>query len=232
MTSALAAGAHSISAAYAGDSNFTAVTSSAVTETIENFSVGVVSGGSTSATASPGGQAVYTFAVTPPPGNTLAGPITFSVIGLPAGATATFSPSSLAAGAGATNVTMTVSVPATAEALPLPRPFSNGALPMALGLILMPFAGLLGKASRRLKMVACPLVLGVAALAFAMGLTACGGSSTSQSKNPPPRTYTLTVAANSGPLSNTFNVTLIVQSPLKNSARAAQWTLGGPSNSR
>ncbi len=210
-TSSLAAGSHSITAVYSGDTNFAPVTSSAVTETIENFTVGVGSG-SSSVTASPGGQAVYTFAVTPPAGNVFAGPITFAVTGLPSGGTATFSPSSLAAGAGATNVTMTVSVPATAEARPLPRPFGGGALPLALGLILLPFAGRMKRVSRRLNRMGCVLVLGVVGLAFAFGITACGGGgSGTKTTSPQPRTYTLTVAANSGALSNTFNVTLVVQ---------------------
>jgi hypothetical protein len=211
-TSSLAAGTHSITAVYSGDGNFTSVTSSAVTETIENFSVGIGTGGSSSATASPGGQAVYTFAVTPSAGNVFAGPITFTVTGLPSGGTATFSPSSIAAGAGATNVTMTVSVPAPAEARPLLRPFGGGALPLALGLILLPFAGRLRRASRRLNKMACVLVLGVAGLAFGVGMTACGGGgSGTKTTNPEPQTYTLTVSANSGSLSNTFNVTLVVQ---------------------
>ena len=211
-TSVLAAGTHSITASYAGDVNFMPVTSSAATVTVENFSVGIPSGGNTSVSATPGGQAVYTFAVTPPTGNVFAGPITFAVAGLPSGGTATFSPSSLAAGAGATNVTMTVSVPASAEAQPLPRAFGGGALPLALGLILLPFAGRLRSVSRRLNRMACILILGTAGLALGAGLTACGGGgSGGGTTNQGPRSYTLSVSANSGPLSNTFNVTLVVQ---------------------
>jgi hypothetical protein len=43
-TATLAAGRHSITAAYSGDSNFTTLTTGAVTETIENFTIGVSSG--------------------------------------------------------------------------------------------------------------------------------------------------------------------------------------------
>jgi hypothetical protein len=194
--SSLTAGSHSITAAYSGDSNFAAVTSTAVSEITENFTIGLGNGGSTTVTATPGGQAVYTFTVTPPAGNAFAGPITFTVTGLPTGATATFSPASVPAGAGATTVTMTVSVPATAELQPPPKPF------------LLPFGARLRKARRRLSRMACLVVLVLAGLFLATGLTACGGSS---NHSAPPQTYTLTVTGTSGSLANTFSVTLTVE---------------------
>jgi hypothetical protein len=209
VTSALAAGTHSITAVYSDDSNFATVTSSAVTETIENFTIGISTGGTTTATASPGGQAAYTFTVSPPTGDSFAGPITFTVSGLPAGATAAFSPVTVPSGAGATTVTMTVTLPAAAEAQPMRGLFGGGELPMALGLILLPFAGMLRRASRRLNRMVCLLMLGVAGLSLAAVLTACGGSSSSQSQ--PPQDYTLTVTGSAGSLSNTFTVTLIVE---------------------
>ena len=205
-TSALMASAHPITAVYSGDSNFATVTSSALSETVENFTIGLPTGGATTVTASPGVQAVYTFAVSPPSGGVFAGAITFTVTGLPTGATATFSPTTIPAGAGATNVTMTASLPSSAEARPLPRPFSGGALPVTLGLILLPFAGTLRRTSRRLNKTVCLMVLAIASLALLMGLTACGGSS-----SPPPRNYALTITGTSDSLSNTLNVTLIVQ---------------------
>ena len=206
--SSLTAGSHSITAAYSGDSNFAAVTSTAVSEITENFTIGLGNGGSTTVTATPGGQAVYTFTVTPPAGNAFAGPITFTVTGLPTGATATFSPASVPAGAGATTVTMTVSVPATAELQPPPKPFGGGPLPIALGWILLPFGARLRKARRRLSRMACLVVLVLAGLFLATGLTACGGSS---NHSAPPQTYTLTVTGTSGSLANTFSVTLTVE---------------------
>jgi hypothetical protein len=61
-TSSLAAGLHPITAAYGGDSNFAASTSTALTETINaplDFSIGVAPGGSTSATVKAGQAAMY-----------------------------------------------------------------------------------------------------------------------------------------------------------------------------
>jgi hypothetical protein len=207
-TSSLAAGSHSITAVYSGDSNFVAVTSSITTETIENFTIGVSTGDTTTATASPGGQALYSFAVNPPSGATFAGPITFTVTGLPAGATATFSPNPVPAGAGNTTVTMTVTVPSTAEAEPLNSPLSGGALPVALGMILLPFAGRVRRMSRRLKGMVCLMVVAIAGAAFVSG---CGGGSGGGSSTPPPQNYTLTVTGTSGSLSNNFTVTLTVE---------------------
>jgi hypothetical protein len=207
-TSSLAAGSHSITAAYSGDGNFAAVTSSAVSELTENFTIGAGSGGNSSVTVSPGGQAVYTFTVTPPAGNVFAGPITFTVAGLPTSATATFLPATVQAGAGATTVTMTVILPASAESQPTPKPFDGGSLAIALGLILLPFAARLRKARRRLSRLACLVVLALAGLSLATGLTACGGSSNPSSA---PQTYTLTVTGTTGSLSNTFTVTLTVE---------------------
>jgi sugar lactone lactonase YvrE len=208
-TSALAAGSLSISAVYSGDANFASVTSAVLTETIENFTLAPASG-SGSATASPGGQATYALAIAPPSGTTFAAPITFSITGLPPGATAAFSPATVAAGSGATSVTLTVTLPNTSAAQQLQRPFAGGLLPVALGLILLPFAGRLRRASRRLKGTVWLVVMGLAGAALLAGLMAgCGGGGSSP--GPTPQSYTLTITATSGSLSNTATVNLTVE---------------------
>jgi hypothetical protein len=207
-TSALTAGSHSIAAVYSGDSNFVTTTSSTLAETVEDFTLGAATG-SSSATVSPGGQAVYTLAIDPPTGTTFAGAITFSVSGLPAGATGVFAPATIAAGAGATNVTLTVTVSsASSLARPAGRPFDGGALPVALGLIVLPFAGRLRRTVRPWKEMTCWLVLVLAGAALAVGLTGCVGSSTPP---PPPQNYTLTITAASGSLSHSTTVILAVE---------------------
>jgi hypothetical protein len=206
QTSALLAGTHSITAVYSGDTNFLTETSSALSQVIENFTIGTP-GGTSSVTANPGGQAVYTFTVTPPAGTTFAGPISFSVTGLPTGATAAFAPTTVPAGAGVTTVTMTVTLPATAALRPAEKPFGGGTLPVALGLILLPFAGKLRRAARAWKGTVCLLVIGVA---MAAGLTSCGGSGGGGSSSTP-QNYMLTVTATAGSLSNSFTVGLEVE---------------------
>ena len=111
-TSTLAAGSHSITAAYSGDTNFNAVTSAAITETIEDFIIAVPSGSPSSATVSAGGQASYTLSVAPSGGTKTAASITLAVSGLPSGATSTFSPLKIVApDSAATGVTLTVIPP-------------------------------------------------------------------------------------------------------------------------
>ena len=206
-TSALLGGSHSITAVYSGDSNFVYLTGAALTEMIEDFTLGSSgSGSSTSQTASPGGQAVYTLAIAPPGGLTFGEAITFAVTGLPPGATAVFSPSTIAAGAGATDVTLTVSLP-NQSALRLERnPFGGRQIPIALGLILVPFAGRVRRASRRLNRIVCLWMLALACMALATGLTGCGGKSAQS-----PESYTLTITATSGSLSHSTTVELTVE---------------------
>ena len=78
----LGAGAHTITATYGGDSNFGWVTGSALTQTIEAFTLERPGGGNIpSQTASPGGQATYMLAVGPPSGASFPATVTFSVTG-------------------------------------------------------------------------------------------------------------------------------------------------------
>ncbi len=210
-TSAMAAGSHSITAVYSGDTHFLPVTSGAMAEMVEDFTFAPASGGG-SQTVEPGGVAVYTLAVDPPSGMTFPGAINLNVTGLPAGTTAVFSPASVAAGSGDTNVTLTVTVPGVAAAQPLYRPFGGGLLPMALGLIALPFAGSLRRAGRRWKGMVCLLVLGLAGAALAAGLAGCGGgSSGGGGGGGGPQSYTLTVTATSGSLSHSATVNLTVE---------------------
>ena len=211
-TSSLTSGTHSITAVYSGDTTFLSVTSSALTETVENFTFGTSSGSSNSATASPGGTATYTLAVTPPSGETTPAAITFSVSGLPTGATATFSPTSVPAGSGATNVTLSVTVPSQSSAtLPLRSPSGRRALPMALGLALLPLALL----RRNRSLFKHMLILFAFCAASTLGMAAlsgCGGNGGSGSGGggSQPQSYNLTVSATSGTLTNTTQLTLTV----------------------
>jgi hypothetical protein len=207
-TSSLAAGSHSITAVFAGNADYAAVTSAPVVEVIEDFTLGAASGGSTSVTVSPGGTADFTLAVSPPSGTTLASAVSFSVTGFPSGATSTFSPASVAAGSGASNVTLAVTVPSDSASLPSSRPFGRGGLPIALGLLIIPFADRARRASRRVfRFVA----VGIAGAALTAAVSGCGGGGNGGGTNPPPQSYNLTVTATSGSLSHTTSLTLTVE---------------------
>jgi hypothetical protein len=111
----LAVGAHNITASYSGDSNFTASTSTVLTETVTapttsaDFTFAV--SGTATQTASAGQTVTFHLMPVPSPATeSFANPVTFSATKLPSGATATFSPATLPAGtaAPATPVTLTL----------------------------------------------------------------------------------------------------------------------------
>ena len=111
MTAALPLGASSVTAVYSGDTNFAASTSSGVSETVNgsDFTFVLVpsSGSPAVQTVAQGGTATYNFTVSP----SLASfpqAVTFTVSGLPPGATYTLTPSSIPAGGGATPMTLVV----------------------------------------------------------------------------------------------------------------------------
>jgi hypothetical protein len=221
-TSSLAVGSHSLTAVYGGDTNFMSVSSGVLTQVVQDFSLAIAaSGGITSATALPGSTVVYTFTLSPVGSATFPETITLSATGLPTGATATFAPPTLAAGSGSTTVTMTVVLPqatslnrqlggphtATPAEFAGTKPASK--LPyLALGLLLLPFAGRLRKTGKRLGRM-LPLLLLLAGLAAAAGLNGCG--STQGFFGQAPATYTIQVTGTSGALSHSTTVTLTVE---------------------
>ncbi|UWZ84551.1 FG-GAP-like repeat-containing protein [Occallatibacter riparius] len=208
-TSSLAVGVHTITAAYSGDSNFTTIASPAVTQTIESFTITVPSGGD-SATVSAGGTATYKFNVAPPSGTKFLSEIKFSVTGAPSGSTSSFNPTSIASGSGATDVTLTVKVPTSAAVAPAPSPFRTRALPIALGLLVLPW---LLPVRRRARNWLLPLLLVVFGLASLGLVNGCGGGSSGGSGGGgggQPQTYNLTVSATTGSLSQTTKLTLTV----------------------
>jgi len=212
-TAALSIGSHSITAVYSGDCNFVSLTSAAQSITVQDFNLAIsVSSGSasvTNATVMPGGTAVYTFMVSPVGSTTFPAAVTLSVSGLPTGATATFSPSILAAGSGSTNVTLTIQLPATTSRLQPANRLGRGLAPFALALLLLPFAGRMRRAGRKLGRGVSLVLLLLLGLGATVGLTGCGSSDGYFIQ--PQQTYTLTVTGTSGTLLHSTTVTLTVE---------------------
>jgi hypothetical protein len=209
----LTVGTHPIAAVYSGDTNFAAANSATpITEVVQDFSLAIsTSSGSGSATALPGSTAAYSFTVSPTTGTTFPATVTLSASGLPSGATYTFSPATLAAGSGSSNVTLTVQLPSSTSADSAGKVDLNPAhklAPVALALVLLPFAGRLRSAAKRMSLyVALMMLLGLSATAALSGCGAGGSGYFGQS----PQTYTVTVTGTSGQLSHSTTVTLTVE---------------------
>jgi hypothetical protein len=217
--STLAAGAHNITAQFAGDGNYAAVTSPAVTVTVvapipPSFTV---TAAPASITVAQGASGTAVFTVTPAGGFNQA--VTFACgSGLPTGVSCSFSPASVTpTGTAAVTSTLTVTTTgATTAGLARPafRPqtrwwLSGGATSLAC-LLLFGLPSRRRAASRWLAVLLFGLVIG--------GVMGCGSNGGGGSKtNPdatPPGTYAVKLTASagtgSGAISDPVSVTLTV----------------------
>ncbi len=210
---------NSLTAVYAGDTNFLTSTSGQLTVQLSssNFWIRatIPTGASGSSSASPitqtvalGGQANFPLQVGPGQSGAYPGVVTFSVTGLPTGATATFSPATLAADSGAQTVTLSVQVPANKMVGAAGQRLSTALGGTALALVLLPLAGAsrLRKSGRGLALT---LLLLLGGLAGSSMLTGCGvtrGTAWTQGA-----TYDLTITMSSGGAQQTTTAQLTVQ---------------------
>jgi uncharacterized repeat protein (TIGR01451 family) len=215
VPSALAGGAHSITAVYGGDANFTTSTSSAVVETVGSSpDFTLTPTGAVTQTVIHGKVATYTFALQPQ-GGTFASQVTLSASGLPDGATAVFTPATVVSGGTSTTVSLAIQTPAlnststSSMSSPVRAPF----LPISAALFLLPLLrnrrvrATFGRAPRTLFSAIFLLIAGAAIL----GLAGCGSGDHDPNSS---QTYTITVTASAAGttiLQHTATVTLIVQ---------------------
>ncbi len=207
-TSALTPGSHSLSAVYAGDSNFLGGTSSAAVVTIgagADFTLAAT--GATSQSVPAGSTAIFNFAVALQ-GAAMSSPITLAVQGVPVGATASLSPAVLPPGGSVTSFTLTIQTPLAG----LDRRSLPGSLrgTPVLALVLMPFAGLL---SRKRNLGRRFMVL--IAVCGLLCATGCGNRINTAPETANAKTYTLTVtgtatSSTGAALQHSVNVTLQV----------------------
>ncbi len=212
-TASLSAGSHSITAQYPGDtSNQGSSNTTAFAEVVVDFSIAAT--GSSSATIEPGRTATFTFTVAPvSPATTFPAAIALTAAGLPTGATASLTPTSIAANAGSTTVTMTVTTPITtlSRNLPPQSPAQGARWPlMAVALLLLPLAGKFRRAGRRLSRMLSILLLLAAGLTAAAVLSGCGGIASGYFGQAP-ATSSIAVTGASGLLNHTASVSLTVE---------------------
>jgi hypothetical protein len=173
-----------------------------------------ISASTPSAIIMPGGSAAIALTVSPlSPATVFPAAVSLLASGLPAGATYTLSPSTVAEGAGATAVTLTVQLPqATASNRP---PFGTSGsgisrmAPLALALLLLPFAARLRNAGKRLRRTSSTLLLLASVMVAMAGLGGCGALNstlTAQSQS-----YSVTVIGTTGSITKSTTVTLTVK---------------------
>jgi sugar lactone lactonase YvrE len=217
-TPALPTGTDSITAAYSGDSNFSASTSTTLPQVVEDFSITLTPqpgspAGSTDQTVIPGKAVSFDFALTP-----LLGPFNFpialSVTGLPPAATVTFTPQTSTPGTNPTSFSMTVQTAVNQGSLDHKRPMGGGAITFAL--LLLPFTSKLRRRAKQIKgldqmTLAITLLLCAAALG---SITGCGTDTGFFAQ--PQQNYNITVTgtaagSNGFVLQHSTTVTLTVQ---------------------
>jgi hypothetical protein len=134
--------------------------------------------------------------------------VNFAMSGLPAGATATFSPSSIAANGGPQTVTVTIQVaPESATLHAAPPDAGRKYQPFALAFLLL--AGMAGvrKRGRAVRRMLCVvLLLAGGAVTLLSGCGAHAGFFTQA-----PQNYSVTVTATSANLQHSTTLTLNVQ---------------------
>jgi hypothetical protein len=210
-TSSLAPGTtHSFTAAYSGDTNFTASGStSSASASVAPLDFTMTLSGPSSQTMVPGSTITYQVQVTPDYG-LYAGTVNFAVSGLPPGATATFSPASILANGGPQTVTVTIqTATATAKRDASQQPPGRKLEPFALALLLLFGAGSLRRRGRALRNLLSLVLLLLGGAAATLTTSGCGAAN--GFFNQTPQSYSVTITATSGNLQHATTVTLNVQ---------------------
>lgn len=200
-TSTLTMGSHTITATYSGDSNYLTSTSAPFKETIQDFSIARAAGNGSTPVVNPGRPASFSLTVTPLGGPTMPAALALGTQGLPPGSSAVFAPVQVAADSATTTITMVVTPPALAASEAPHKTMSKGALPIVLGIVLLPFARRLRRARRWMQV----LVFAIVGVALAVSISACGSFTYT------PQNLSVTVVATSGNLSHSTTVQLTVR---------------------
>ena len=209
-TTTLPVGSDSITAAYSGNTEFAASTSTALVLTVGAAPTFAIAAPATTVSVAATGSVNVNITVSAV-GGTYNGTVTLSATGLPPGATATFSPTSVVPGSSSAPATMMIQTSTQTADFPA-RPKSRipfTAMFLAAGLCVIG-----GRYRDAAKAPLIAIIFSIAALAVGtLTLTGCGGGA-AMSTAPPPqsRSYVITVTGSSPSspdATTTFN--LIVQ---------------------
>ena len=180
------AGSHTLSVVYSGDLNFLPSSSAKVAAAVSSmpdFGIGIK--GTSQQTVLAGSTAMYGLTVASSSGP-FTGAVTLSAIGLPPGASASFSPSAVVPGVASADVTMTI---VTSSQTAQVRS-EQGRMAVALtGFLILPIFGLRKRRSRTTLAAVCTL-------AAIVPLVGCGARTISESALAV-KSYTITVKGTS-----------------------------------
>ncbi len=115
----------------------------------------------------------------------------------------------LPAGSSLTNVTLSIQLPQVTASLDKKQAPNRHIPPVFWGLLLLPFAGGMRRAAKRLGRAISVLMLMIAGLTAIAALNGCGSSNGFFGQQQ--KTYIVTVIATSGTLSRSVNLTLTVE---------------------
>jgi hypothetical protein len=220
-TSSLTAGPHSVTAVYSGDMNFVSAGSAVSPQTVIDFTLSATTVGGSGAAqpVPPGGSAAYSVAIAPNTGVSFPATTILTVTGLPSGATATLNTApwtqltstswQLPVNTTLADVSLTFSVPSQIASVSADRAPMRKLPPVLWGILLLPFAGRLRRAGKRLGRMASLLLLLAAGAAAMTGASGCGSNNGFFSQIE--KTYTVTVTVTTGTLSHSTNLTLTVE---------------------
>jgi hypothetical protein len=196
---------HLLTAVYGGDNDDQGSSSTPVAVTVLPLDFTLAPIGADRLNVIPGGTGVFELSVTPLYGCT-ATATTFSVSGLPAGATATFNPPAIPAGCGAQTVTLSIHTASSTAVQKKQEAPGRRYAPVALALLILQLAGL-----RRIRRMGHRMTL---ALLLVVGLSIgaiCGCGLNSGFFAQSPVTYTITVTASGDGVQHAIPLTLEVQ---------------------
>jgi hypothetical protein len=214
-TSGLAVGAHSITAVYGGDSNYSGSTSSAVNLTVQALVPSFTIGESPSSGSVTAGATAQT-SITVTPVNGFNQQVSFACSGLSNGVTCSFNPQTVSPnGTAAASTMLTIGTTSQSAALaPMgrrsPRRGARGVATLAF----LAAGALWFFRRRRASVGSVPLLMMSILLLTAAAMISCGGGSGSSSSGgtgSQSQNYTVTITATAGTESQTATYTLTVQ---------------------
>lgn len=203
-TNTIAAGTHSLSAAYAGDGKFDASTSAAVTLDIANPDFSIAAAPSTASVIA-GSSTQFKMTITPVGG--FASSVAFSCAPV-SGVTCSFNPATVTPGNGPASTTLTVTTSATVSRYGFVTPGQIG--PWFLLIAIACFGLAMLRAGKLPSLRLSPLAASAAAiLTLCLVIGGCGGYSNNAQANK--GTATIMVTAQSGAVAHTTTVSVTVQ---------------------